>query len=44
MKFVAKLENAEPEVIPTPEMFLEEIETREKLMKGDTHLVHICGV
>ena len=35
MKFVEKLENAEPEVIPTPEVFLEEIEAREKQMKGE---------
>jgi len=34
VKFVEKLENAEPEVIPTPEVFLEEIEAREKQMKG----------
>ena len=36
VKFVEKLENAEPEVIPAPEVFLEEIEAREKLAKGDT--------
>jgi len=35
LKFVEKLENVEPEVIPTPEVFLEEIEAREKQMKGD---------
>jgi len=35
LKFVEKLENVEPEVIPTPETFLEEIEAREKQMKGE---------
>jgi len=35
VKFLEKLEKTEPEVIPTPEVFLEEIEAREKQMKGD---------
>jgi len=34
VKFLEKLENTEQEVIPTPEVFLEEIEAREKQMKG----------
>jgi len=34
VKFVSSLENTEPEVIPTPEVFLEEIEARERLAKG----------
>jgi len=38
VKFVEKLENVEPEVIPTPEVFLEEIEAREKQMKGQQQL------
>ena len=38
VKFVEKLENVEPEVIPTPEVFLEEIEAREKQMKGPRHM------
>ena len=37
VKFVVSLENAEPEVIVTPEVFLEEIEARERLAKGRTH-------
>ena len=36
VKFVASLENAEPEVIATPEVFLEEIEARERLAKGQS--------
>ena len=38
VKFVEKLDNVEPEVIPTPEVFLEEIEAREKQMKGSRHM------
>jgi len=35
LKFLHNLQNAEHEAIPTPDTFLEEIETREKQMKGD---------
>jgi len=41
IKFVAKLENVEPMVVPTPESFLEEIEAREKQMKGDRRHVYL---
>jgi hypothetical protein len=34
LKFLNQLQNAEPEAIPTPDTFLEEIETREKQQKG----------
>jgi len=44
VKFVEKLENAEPEVIPTPEVFLEEIEARERLAKGDMDTMSLCVI
>ena len=43
VKFVERLECSEPEVIATPEMFLEEIEVREKQAKGQQSCSHLLA-
>lgn len=34
LTFLEQLQKAEPEPVPTPDTFLEEIEAREKMLKG----------